>query len=87
MKIFGVIAVGKFFFFHVSICFFSSGGLNGYNIPEVVLCPDLPVWLSDEGARSFCEIKDDRHLPTYAKRLLCDAYMCMYQSTDIMMYR
>ncbi|XKL68664.1 hypothetical protein PGB90_006433 [Kerria lacca] len=75
-----------------SWCFFDSmadrkGELNGYNIPEMVLCPDLSMWLSDNGAQSFCEIKDDRHLPTYAKRLLCDAYMCMYQSTDIMMYR
>lgn len=72
-------------------CFFDSmadrtGGQNGYNIPEVVLCPDLPKWLSENGAQSLCDIKDERYLPEYAKRLLCDAYMCMYQSTDVMMY-
>lgn len=75
---------------HIILLFtpiYIAGELNGYNIPEMVLCPDLSMWLSDNGAQSFCEIKDDRHLPTYAKRLLCDAYMCMYQSTDIMMYR
>lgn len=66
---------------------FISGELNGFNIPEMVLCSDLPKWLSDENAQTFSEIKDDRNLPTYAKRLLCDAYMCMYQSTDVMMYR
>lgn len=53
----------------------------------MVLCPDLPLWLSEDGAQLFCELKDDRHLDPYAKRLLCDAYMCFYQSTDVMMYR
>jgi ubiquitin thioesterase CYLD len=64
-----------------------SGEQNGYNIPEMVSCPNLPYWLSDEGARSLHEMKDDRQLPEHAKRLLCDAYMCMYQSPDVMMYR
>ncbi|PSN51291.1 hypothetical protein C0J52_05308 [Blattella germanica] len=73
-------------------CFFDSmadrkGEQNGYNIPEMVSCPNLPYWLSDEGARSLQEMKDDRQLPEHAKRLLCDAYMCMYQSPDVMMYR
>nr|CAD7411334.1 unnamed protein product [Timema poppensis] len=60
---------------------------NGYNIPEMVSCPDLPSWLSDDGAHLLHEMKDDRQLPEHAKRLLCDAYMCMYQSPDVMMYR
>ncbi|KAF6215400.1 hypothetical protein GE061_010152 [Apolygus lucorum] len=73
-------------------CFFDSmadrkGEQNGYNIPEVVLCPDLPQWLSDRGAVELQQIKDDRQLPQHAKRLLCDAYMCMYQSIEVMMYR
>ncbi|XP_069692355.1 uncharacterized protein CYLD isoform X1 [Periplaneta americana] len=73
-------------------CFFDSmadrkGEQNGYNIPEMVSCPNLPYWLSDEGARSLQEMRDDRQLPEHAKRLLCDAYMCMYQSPDVMMYR
>ncbi|KAI5737521.1 hypothetical protein M8J76_014361 [Diaphorina citri] len=73
-------------------CFFDSmadrkGERNGYNIPEMVPCSELPHWLSDEGSRQLNEIPDDRQLPEYAKRLMCDAYMCMYQSTDVMMYR
>ncbi|XP_014256618.1 ubiquitin carboxyl-terminal hydrolase CYLD isoform X2 [Cimex lectularius] len=73
-------------------CFFDSmadrkGEQNGYNIPEVVPCPDLPQWLSEKGAQALQQIKDDRQLPEHAKRLLCDAYMCMYQSTEVMMYR
>lgn len=50
--------------------------------------PDLPQWLSDDGARQLNEkAVNDKMLPEHAKRLLCDAYMCMYQSTDVMMYR
>uniref|UniRef100_T1IEE5 USP domain-containing protein n=2 Tax=Rhodnius prolixus TaxID=13249 RepID=T1IEE5_RHOPR len=70
-------------------CFFDSmadrkGEQNGYNIPEVVACPDLPHWLSDN-AHLLPQM--EKHLPEHAKRLLCDAYMCMYQSTEVMMYR
>lgn len=66
--------------------FFKSGEQNGYNIPEIVNCPELPYWLSEEGARKLEELHD-RELPELAKRLLCDAYMCMYQSPDVMMYK
>ncbi|XP_011867998.1 PREDICTED: ubiquitin carboxyl-terminal hydrolase CYLD isoform X1 [Vollenhovia emeryi] len=73
-------------------CFFDSmadrkGEQNGYNIPEMVPCPDFPYWLSEEGGNYLTELTDDRHLPEHAKRLLCDAYMCMYQSPDVMMYK
>ncbi|XP_075212974.1 ubiquitin carboxyl-terminal hydrolase CYLD [Lycorma delicatula] len=73
-------------------CFFDSmadrkGEQNGYNIPEMVPCPNLPYWLSEKGAQTLCQVKDDRQLPEHAKRLLCDAYMCMYQSSEVMMYR
>ncbi|XP_046737683.1 ubiquitin carboxyl-terminal hydrolase CYLD [Diprion similis] len=73
-------------------CFFDSmadrkGEQNGYNIPEMVPCPDFPYWLSEDGAHYLAELTDDRQLPEHAKRLLCDAYMCMYQSPDVMMYR
>ncbi|XP_014298448.1 ubiquitin carboxyl-terminal hydrolase CYLD isoform X1 [Microplitis demolitor] len=73
-------------------CFFDSmadreGEQNGFNIPEMVSCPDFPYWLSEEGAKYLAESTDDRQLPEYAKRLLCDAYMCMYQSSDVMMYK
>lgn len=64
------------------------GEQNGYNIPEMIPVPDLPQWLSDDGARQLNETAvNDKMLPEHAKRLLCDAYMCMYQSTDVMMYR
>ncbi|KAJ8920977.1 hypothetical protein NQ315_015772 [Exocentrus adspersus] len=75
-------------------CFFDSmadrkGEKNGYNIPEMVACPDVSRWLSDD---RICrqlheEFPLDRHLPEHARRLLCDAYICMYQSSDVMMYR
>lgn len=74
-------------------CFFDSmadrkGELNGYNIPEMITVPDLPQWLSEDGARTVNETSsNDKMLPKHAKRLFCDAYMCMYQSTDVMMYR
>uniref|UniRef100_A0A182QZA1 ubiquitinyl hydrolase 1 n=1 Tax=Anopheles farauti TaxID=69004 RepID=A0A182QZA1_9DIPT len=74
-------------------CFFDSmadrnGEQNGYNIPKMVPVPDLPRWLTEEGSRALNEeAVNDKMLPEHAKRLLCDAYMCMYQSTDVMMYR
>lgn len=65
-----------------------KGEQNGYNIPEMIPVPDLPLWLSEDGARQLNEKAiNDKMLPEHAKRLLCDAYMCMYQSTDVMMYR
>lgn len=71
------------------IIFLRTGEKNGYNIPEMVACPDISKWLSDEqSCRSLHENNPlDRHLPEHARRLLCDAYICMYQSPDVMMYR
>ncbi|XP_035214266.1 ubiquitin carboxyl-terminal hydrolase CYLD-like isoform X1 [Stegodyphus dumicola] len=73
-------------------CFFDSmadrkGEQNGYNIPEVVPFVDLRWWLSEEGMNFLLSAKDDKVLPEITRRLLCDAYMCMYQSSDVMMYR
>uniref|UniRef100_A0A1B0A4S9 ubiquitinyl hydrolase 1 n=1 Tax=Glossina pallidipes TaxID=7398 RepID=A0A1B0A4S9_GLOPL len=74
-------------------CFFDSmadrnGEQNGYNIPEMVIVPDMPQWLSEDGALFVHESSStDKMLPEHAKRLFCDAYMCMYQSSDVMMYR
>ncbi|XP_041451979.1 ubiquitin carboxyl-terminal hydrolase CYLD isoform X1 [Drosophila obscura] len=73
-------------------CFFDSmadrkGEQNGYNIPEIICVPELTQWLSDEGARTINETSpNDKALPEHAKRIFCDAYMCLYQSTDTMMY-
>uniref|UniRef100_A0A1A9V2C0 ubiquitinyl hydrolase 1 n=1 Tax=Glossina austeni TaxID=7395 RepID=A0A1A9V2C0_GLOAU len=69
-------------------CFFDSmadrnGEQNGYNIPEMVIVPDMTQWLSEDGALFVHESSSsDKMLPEHAKRLFCDAYMCMYQSAD-----
>lgn len=65
-----------------------KGEVNGYNIPEMVPVPDLPLWLSEDGARQLHESNvNDKHLPELAKRLYCDAYLMLYQSPEMMMYR
>lgn len=65
-----------------------KGEKNGYNIPELTAVPDLPDWLSEEGARALNESAvNDKLLPEHAKRLLCDAYLCFYVSKDVAMYR
>lgn len=66
---------------------FLSGECHGYNIPEVNAALDVPKWLSDEGVESLKAQRDDKMLPTQAKRLICDAYMCFYQSPEVMMYQ
>lgn len=74
-------------------CFFDSmadrkGEMNGYNIPEMLSVAELAQWLSEDGAQELNEsFASDKMLPEHARRLFCDAYMCMYQSSDIMMYR
>ena len=86
-----------FYFFSSSInilmltFFLCSGEQNGYNIPEVVLCPDLPHWLSEEWDKHA--LMNENHssssspIPEHARRLFSDAYMCLYQSPDLMLYR
>lgn len=65
-----------------------KGERDGYNIPSMVTVPDLPAWLSEDGARQVHEANvNDKHLPEFAKRLYCDAYLMLYQSTEMMMYR
>nr|CAG4650040.1 EOG090X03LH [Sida crystallina] len=76
-------------------CFFDSmadrkGEQNGYNIPEVVPCPDLPHWLSDDWDKHALlsgEPSSSSTIPEHARRLFSDAYMCLYQSPDLMLYR
>ena len=65
---------------------FLSGEQSGYNIPEVTPCPDLFTWLSDQ---YYSEIvnKQDKDLPEHMRRLICDAYICMYQSPSMMRYK
>lgn len=53
----------------------------------MVPVPDLPRWLTEEGAKELKELyPNDKDLPEPAKRLMCDAYMCFYDS-EIKKYR
>lgn len=52
---------------------------SGYNIPEIRACPELGDFLcqsEEDLARS-----DPSKAPELVRRLLCDSYMCLYQST------
>ncbi|XP_064598934.1 ubiquitin carboxyl-terminal hydrolase CYLD-like isoform X2 [Liolophura sinensis] len=64
-----------------------KGGEIGYNIPEVVEVRDLPKWLSQGGKKDIDSLHDDKDLPEPIRRLVCDAYMCIYQSPDIMRFK
>lgn len=63
------------------------GEQSGYNIPEIKLCPDLSKWLSDDYQEEIMRRTEDKELPEHIRRLLCDAYMCMYQSPEVSMVR
>ena len=67
--------------------FFLEGEQSGYNIPEVQFCPDLNKWLSSEYQKEIIKREDDKDLPENIRRLLCDAYMCMYQYSDVAMFK
>ncbi|KAH0507663.1 Ubiquitin carboxyl-terminal hydrolase CYLD [Microtus ochrogaster] len=57
-----------------------DGGQNGFNIPQVTPCPEVGEYLkmSLEELLSL----DSRRIQGCAPRLLCDAYMCMYQKIE-----
>ena len=65
----------------------NSGEANGYNIPEVTSASDVSRWFTDEGVNFLQSCRDDKTLPVHAKRLICDGYMCFYQSPQVMMYQ
>ena len=44
-------------------------------------------WFTDEGVNFLESCRDDKTLPVHAKRLICDGYMCFYQSPQVMMYQ
>ncbi|XP_057231667.1 ubiquitin carboxyl-terminal hydrolase CYLD isoform X3 [Malurus melanocephalus] len=62
-----------------------DGGQNGFNIPQVTPCPEVAEYLkmSLEELHSL----DSRKIQGCARRLLCDAYMCMYQSPTMSLYK
>jgi len=63
-----------------------AGEEHGYNIPEIVECPYLPNWLVMEHREYITRIVDDKELPEQMRRVLCDAYICMYQSPELVHY-
>lgn len=44
-------------------------------------------WVGEEGSQMLHAVTDNKALPDLPRRLLCDAYMCFYQSPKVMMYR
>ncbi|KAJ7313045.1 hypothetical protein JRQ81_004310 [Phrynocephalus forsythii] len=62
-----------------------EGGLNGFNIPRVTPCPEVADYL--EMSPEALQGLDPRSLPAYARRLLCDAYMCFYHSPSLGLYK
>ncbi|XP_052230210.1 ubiquitin carboxyl-terminal hydrolase CYLD-like isoform X2 [Dreissena polymorpha] len=62
------------------------GEQSGYNIPEVQECCEIPLWLSDEHFSDIMKNPDDKNLPEHIRRLICDAYICMYQSPTVMKF-
>lgn len=62
-----------------------EGGENGFNVPQVRACPEVGRYLSlsaDEFARL-----DAASLREPVRRLLCDAYMCLYHSPELSLYK
>ncbi|XP_069757706.1 ubiquitin carboxyl-terminal hydrolase CYLD isoform X2 [Narcine bancroftii] len=62
-----------------------DGGQHGYNIPQVIQCPEIGEYLkmSPEKLHGL----DPKSIQGFARRLLCDAYMCMYQSPTMSLYK
>ncbi|EHB10038.1 Putative ubiquitin carboxyl-terminal hydrolase CYLD [Heterocephalus glaber] len=62
-----------------------DGGQNGFNIPQVTPCLEVGEYLkmSPEDLHSL----DSRRIQGCARQLLCDAYMCMYQSPTMSLYK
>ncbi|XP_072321855.1 ubiquitin carboxyl-terminal hydrolase CYLD isoform X2 [Eucyclogobius newberryi] len=62
-----------------------DGGQNGFNIPQVSPCPEVEAYLkmSPEELHAL----DPKSIQGQARRLLCDAYMCIYQSPTMSLYK
>ena len=74
-----------------------QGEQNGYNIPEVCEANEVTKWFNAAGIGMDSEhphfsyissaTMSNKTLGELSKRLICDAYMAFYQSTDVMMYQ
>lgn len=62
-----------------------EGEVDGFNIPEVHACPEVGTYLEMSPAELANQVPRD--MKGVAKRLFCDAYMYLYQSTSMCLYR
>ncbi|XP_010870769.2 ubiquitin carboxyl-terminal hydrolase CYLD [Esox lucius] len=62
-----------------------QGEKEGFNIPQVEACPEVGMYLNMSPAELANQIPRD--MKGVAKRLFCDAYMYLYQSTNMSLYR
>ncbi|XP_072245052.1 ubiquitin carboxyl-terminal hydrolase CYLD [Leuresthes tenuis] len=62
-----------------------QGESDGFNIPEVRACPEVGAYL--EMSPAELANQSPRDMKGVAKRLFCDAYMYLYQSTSMSLYR
>uniref|UniRef100_A0A8C2WSU4 Ubiquitin carboxyl-terminal hydrolase CYLD n=1 Tax=Cyclopterus lumpus TaxID=8103 RepID=A0A8C2WSU4_CYCLU len=62
-----------------------EGERDGFNIPEVHACPEVSTYLEMSPAELANQVPRD--MKGVAKRLFCDAYMYLYQSTSMCLYR
>lgn len=62
-----------------------QGEMDGFNIPEVQACPEVCKYLEMSPAELANQAPRD--MKGVAKRLFCDAYMYLYQSTTMCLYR
>ncbi|KAM5157421.1 ubiquitin carboxyl-terminal hydrolase CYLD-like [Mantella aurantiaca] len=61
------------------------GSENGYNIPRVSLCPEVATYLASP-LKDLISL-DPREMRGVSRRLFCDAYMYMYQSKKMALYK
>ncbi|XP_030043594.1 LOW QUALITY PROTEIN: ubiquitin carboxyl-terminal hydrolase CYLD-like [Microcaecilia unicolor] len=62
-----------------------EGGQNGFNIPQVTSCPEVAEYLNMNPQE--LQSLDLKSMPSCARRLLCDAYMCLYHSPTLSLYK
>ncbi|XP_041077889.1 ubiquitin carboxyl-terminal hydrolase CYLD-like isoform X2 [Polyodon spathula] len=62
-----------------------DGGQNGFNIPQVTPCPEVGAYL--KMTPEELHALDPKSIQGFARRLLCDAYMYMYQSPTMSLYK
>ncbi|POI29315.1 hypothetical protein CIB84_006935 [Bambusicola thoracicus] len=62
-----------------------DSGENGFNIPTVTLCPEVAKYL--DLPLAMLALQQPRDMDGVAKRLFCDAYMYMYQSKKMALYK